>query len=263
MKFFELKMYLIKGWLLLLLCLPLTGIAQEQVDTAIDTIAVDSTSSAAVQGNSTAQHGEEQDITVYEMRKIPGAMVKELQEDKRLQYRDKEEKKPVDNTWAARFILGLIQFIFTIRYVLMALLLLGLGFMLYIFMKNNGMSIFRKPQLIGGLEEIQEEELHSAEEYEGKINAAIKSGDIRQAIRWWYLYTLFQLASRQLIIAGREKTNNDYLRSMRESPYYKKFATLTLDYEYIWYGGFEVSEENFRDINQQFRDFNNTLGKAS
>jgi hypothetical protein len=258
MKFFELKMYLIKGWLLLLFCLPLTVIAQERVDT----VTVDDSSSAAVQENSAAQPDDEKEMTGYEMRRVPVSVLKELKDDERLQYHDKEEEKPVDSRWGAQVILAVMRFIYAIRFVLMALLLIGLGILLFTFMKNNGMSIFRKPQLIGGLEEIQEEELHSAEEYEGKINAAIKAGDIRQAIRWWYLYTLFQLARKQLIVAGREKTNNDYLRSMRESPYYKKFATLTLDYEYIWYGGFEVSGENFKDINQQFRDFNNTLGKA-
>ena len=209
----------------------------------------------------TASEEYEEETAYYEMRHISDSLVKALKENKKLQYYDIKPAEPKRIPWLERFLQAMFNSISVIRFVIMFLLLAGLGFLLYRYMRVNG--IFQKPKLIDGLKEIQEEELHSGEEYEGKIKAAIAAGDTRQAIRWWYLYTLFQLAGRQMIVPGREKTNNDYLRSMRSSPYYKKFATLTLDYEYIWYGGFEVSEDNFRNINQEFRDFNNAIGKAS
>lgn len=205
----------------------------------------------------------QEDLPVFELRTIPDSLVKELKDNKKLQYKDIVEPPPKRYPWLERFFRFLFSSISAIRFVIMLLLLAGLGFLVYLFMKNNGMSFFRKPQLIEGLTEVAEEDLHSAAEYEEKIRAAVAAGETRQAIRWWYLYTLFQLAGRELIVPGREKTNNDYLRSMRSSPLYKKFATLTLDYEYIWYGGFEVSPENFSTIHQEFRDFNNAIGKAS
>ena len=200
---------------------------------------------------------------VYERRKIPDSLVNELKADKKLQYHDIKKEKPRDMRWLDRFMDKLIASLGLLRIIIMVLLLAGLGLLLYWFMKSNGISFFRKPPVVKGLEEIQEEALQSAQEYEEKIKAAVAANDRRQAIRWWYLFTLFQLAGREMIVAGREKTNNDYLRNMRGSPYYKIFATLTLDYEYIWYGGFEVSEENFRNIDQEFRNFNNAIGKAS
>ena len=209
----------------------------------------------------TAAEEYEDETVYYERRHVSDSLVKVLKENKKLQYYDVKPEQPKHMPWLEKFLAAMFNSISAIRFVIMFLLIAGLGFLLYRYMKVNG--IFKKPKLIDGLTEIQEEELQSREEYEEKIKAAIAAGDTRQAIRWWYLYTLFQLAGRQMIVAGREKTNNDYLRSMRSSPYYKKFAALTLDYEYIWYGGFEVSESNFRDINQEFRDFNNAIGNAS
>jgi len=259
------RYFWLKSCLLLLLCFPVKGMAQE--------ISVDTTEQSAIVADSTLQFDQvaadsataaeeyEDETVYYERRHVSDSLVKALKENKKLQYYDVKPEKPKHLPWLEKFLAAIFNSISAIRFVIMFLLLAGLGYLLYRYMKVNG--IFKKPALIDGLTEIQEEELHSREEYEEKIKAAMAAGDNRLAVRWWYLYTLFQLAGRQMIVAGREKTNNDYLRSMRSSPYYKKFAALTLDYEYIWYGGFEVSEGSFRDINQEFRDFNNAIGNAS
>lgn len=235
------------------------AVLEDTATTEQAALPVESTPQAAA--TDTASEEYEEETAYYEKRYVSDSLVKALKENKKLQYHDIKPEPPKHIPWLEKFLQAMFNSISAIRFVIMFLLLAGLGFLLYRYMKVNG--IFKKPALIDGLTEIQEEELHSGEEYEEKIKTAIAAGDTRQAIRWWYLYTLFQLAGRQMIVAGREKTNNDYLRSMRSSPYYKKFATLTLDYEYIWYGGFEVSEDNFRNINQEFRDFNNAIGKAS
>nr|WP_295866534.1 hypothetical protein [uncultured Chitinophaga sp.] len=211
------------------------------------------------------EYGNEIELPPFDKRAVDAGVVEKLKADKNMQYRDKpiEKANSKSNERFAAFMAMVLYVLWKFSWVILVLLLAGLGYLLYRFMKTNGLSVFRKPKLIDGLEEIQEEDLQSAGEYEQKIRVAIAAGEIRQAVRWWYLYTLFQLASRQLITPGREKTNNDYLRSMRNTPYYKTFSTLTLDYEYIWYGGFDISEDNFRTMDQQFRDFNHQLGKAS
>lgn len=263
--------------LLLLLCGSLQSMAQyeqtasskEEYDSLLqariteDSIATVNSAAEAEAAAAESNENYEEEAPPFVLRTVPDSLVKALKENKKLQYKDIPPEPPKDNTWIQRFLIALFSAISTIRIIIMLLLLAGLGFLVYWFMKSNGIGFFRKPRLIEGLTEVHEEELHSPQEYEEKIKAAIAAGEMRQAIRWWYLYTLFQLAGRELIVPGKEKTNNDYLRSMRSTPYYKKFATLTLDYEYIWYGGFDVSEENFRNINQEFRDFNNTIGKVS
>jgi hypothetical protein len=263
------KNFWLKSCLLLLLYLPLKSIAQydtvvryDQVDSV--PVAEDTDPYAVTVPQVDADTADyEEEAAYYEMRHVSDSLVKELKANEKLQYYDVKKETPKSSGWLEQLMLALFKSIAAIRIIIMILLLAGLGYLLYRFMKANGMSVFRKPKLIDGLDAIQEEELHSGAAYQEKIKEAIAAGDMRQAIRWWYLYTLFQLAAHQMIVAGREKTNNDYLRNMRSSPYYKKFAALTLDYEYIWYGGFEVSEDNFRNMNQEFRDFNNAIGKAS
>ncbi|NML41450.1 DUF4129 domain-containing protein [Chitinophaga sp. G-6-1-13] len=282
------RVYRKYGWLLLL-CLssvPLTGISQSVPPpppepppaitvSAEDTSALTSPVETATEEESTQEqaapildeYGEEVELPPFDKRAVHENTMRGLKADDDMQYRDKPSEDTQTTSkfgeGVARFFAMIFYALWQFSWVILILLLAGLGYLLYRFMKNNDLSIFRKPKLVDGLEEIQEENLQSAAEYEEKIRAAIAAGEIRQAIRWWYLYTLFQLANRQLITPGREKTNNDYLRSMRNTPYYKTFSTLTLDYEYIWYGGFEISADNFRTMDQQFRDFNNQLGKAS
>ncbi|HVI47427.1 MAG TPA: hypothetical protein VM802_21315 [Chitinophaga sp.] len=245
MKIIALRKYWIRTLLLLLLYSPVTGIAQDQ--------------------DSTIQAETAEYAPLYDRRKVPDEVVQRLKADKKLQYHDKDVKEvePPRLTFLMKIFEVLISLRHVIKIVVIVLLIGGLGWLLHTFMRNNGISIFRKPKLIDGVEELQDESLQSSKEYEEKIKAAVKDGDIRQAVRWWYLYTLFQLANRQLIAPSREKTNNDYVRGIRNTPYYKTFSTLTMNYEYIWYGGFNVSEENYREIDRQFRDFNNILGKDS
>lgn len=272
------------GQRLLLLCLlsaPLTAISQEAPPVSAITppqAVTDSVSVMPAEDEDAVieappaqaaplvdEYGEEIQLPPFDKRAVASGTMETLKADKNMHYRDKpvEATNTKSSERFTQFMAMLLFALWKFSWVILTLLLAGLGYLLYRFMKNNGLSIFRKPKLIDGLEEIQEEDLQSAGEYEEKIRAAIAAGEIRQAVRWWYLYTLFQLANRQLITPGREKTNNDYLRSMRNTPYYKTFSTLTLDYEYIWYGGFDISEDNFRAMDQQFRDFNHQLGKAS
>ncbi|WP_143307768.1 DUF4129 domain-containing protein [Chitinophaga vietnamensis] len=281
-------------WLLLMLCLPAAIFAQNreqqqvadsaeaaankeiqqyidsanlhprqfQVDEAQDTVPADT--DAVAGNNPNYQSGSV--LPAYNNRPVSDIVLRELKDDPRLQYHPEEKKDTTPGFWTMLFA-GIFRFIaqniFFFRWIIILLIIGLIAYLLYVFLKRNGLSIFRKPVLIDGVEVVQEEELHHPAEYEEKIREAVQSGNIRQATRWWYLYTLFLLAGRELIKPGKEKTNNDYLRSMRNTSYYKAFAMLTMDYEYIWYGGFEVGEDDYRLIDQQFRDFVNQIGKAA
>lgn len=255
------KHLLIKSCLLFLLCLPLQGKAQ--YDSTVNAASAEVIDSAYTAGMNNAIPEENADeLLVYQRRQVSTSSVNELKADEWLQYHDPQATPPKAAPWFIQLLETLFRIISAGRYIIMGLLLLGLAYLIFRFMQSNGLSIFRKPATKGGLPDVADESLQDAAEYEGKIKAAIAAGDTRQAIRWWYLYTLFQLSEKQLLVLLRDKTNNDYLREMRGSTHYKKFAALTLDYEYIWYGGFNISEANFRSMNQEFRDFNNAIGKS-
>ncbi|NLR60839.1 DUF4129 domain-containing protein [Chitinophaga polysaccharea] len=255
------KHFLIKSCLLFVLCLPLQGKAQ--YDSTVNSVRAEmpDTVDPSIMSDTAAEQNADE-LPVYQRRRVAASSVNELKADEWLQYHDSQAAPPKEAPWFIRILEALFHVISAGRYIIMGLLLLGLAYVIFRFMQSNGLSIFRKPAPKGGLPDVADESLQDAAEYEGKIKAAIAVGDTRQAIRWWYLYTLFQLSEKQLLVLLRDKTNNDYLREMRNSTHYKKFAALTLDYEYVWYGGFNVSEANFRSMNQEFRDFNNAIGKS-
>lgn len=245
----------------LLICCSSLQIRGKEQAAIEERVAADST--AMVESIRSQEETDDNNVPYYEPRKVPDEVVKTLKEDKKLHYFDPQKTEPPRLNWLEQLLLALSQASRAVYVIVLTLIVAVLGILLYWFLKNNGLTFRRRNQLVAVMPDIQqEEELTSAQEYEAHISKAISAGDLRQAIRWWYLYTLFQLAGRQLITTGKEKTNTDYLRSLRETPYYKQFSMLTLGYEYVWYGGFEVSEPDFNKINQEFRSFNNEINKA-
>lgn len=185
---------------------------------------------------------------------------KRFRADKDLKYYDIRQA-PRDN-WFFRFLGWIAGYIMAIKWVIAALLLAGIGWLAFRFIRQNGLRIFRKTADANN-DNKPEEQLQNTSAYETKIREAAEAGDYRQAIRWWYLYILFRLSAQQLITYGSDKTNREYLRALQPTPFYKPFATLTLDYEYIWYGGFEVDEAQYRAIDTQFGNFVHQIGQAS
>ncbi|MBV7533610.1 hypothetical protein [Chitinophaga sp. sic0106] len=199
----------------------------------------------------------------YYRRDVSSEKLKELRKDERLHYTDDKDKESV--SWWTLIIgatlLYITAHILIFRWVIIGIVLLVLGYLIYRYMRKNGLSFFRKPALVGIVVTPEETEVHNAAEYQQKINAAEAAGNIREAIRWWYLYTLFMLAENGMIKTAKDKTNKDYLRTLRNTPLYKPFSVLTMDYEYSWYGGFNIAATDFERIQQQFHDFKQQISK--
>ncbi|MFL5728800.1 MAG: DUF4129 domain-containing protein [Cytophagaceae bacterium] len=87
------------------------------------------------------------------------------------------------------------------------------------------------------------------------IQEAIASKKYRLAIRLSYLLLLKELAVKNLISWSPEKTNYDYLRELQAGKLRDEFAHNTLMYEYVWYGDFEIDQDNFTNVSAAFRDF--------
>jgi len=102
-----------------------------------------------------------------------------------------------------------------------------------------------------------------ARDYKRLINAAIQNKDYRLATRYLYLQSLYRLIALGAVSFATDKTNNQYLAEIATKPYRQAFATLTLQYEYAWYGGFAISENSFAVIQQSFTNFNNQLSTSN
>ena len=95
-------------------------------------------------------------------------------------------------------------------------------------------------------------------EPETLLKNAIRNGNYRLAIRYLYLQTLERLSERKYIEINTNKTNYEYVNEVRKHGFGNEFASLTLKYEYVWYGEYPVDEKLFEQIQSGFIQFNKT-----
>ncbi len=84
---------------------------------------------------------------------------------------------------------------------------------------------------------------------------AAARGEYRLAIRYQYAYILQLLNEKNHIVFLPQKTNDQYLKEVRAKPLAPDFATLTLQYEYVWYGEFNLNKEQYESIAGGYRNF--------
>lgn len=115
---------------------------------------------------------------------------------------------------------------------------------------------FKKASPLSSDENMMEQDIKLAD-FDTLISNSVKAGEYRKAVRMLYLEALKVLTLNQWIVWKPNKTNQDYLNELQLSPFKRAFADLTLQFEYIWYGDFQVNEAIYVDIRNQFLAFSN------
>ncbi|WP_121354702.1 DUF4129 domain-containing protein [Flavisolibacter nicotianae] len=95
--------------------------------------------------------------------------------------------------------------------------------------------------------------------YATEIANAENSANFRLAVRLRYLQTLNELAEKSRIEYQHGRTNSDYVRQLQSSPLYRDFFRLTRNFEYTWYGQFDLSEAAYEMMRNDFSSFQNRL----
>lgn len=128
------------------------------------------------------------------------------------------------------------------------------GFIIYYLVSNKGM--FKKQKTLATDETVEEEtEDIFAISYQKEIDKAAAAGNYRYAIRLQFLRLLKNMAEKNIIQYKQDRTNLDYLMQLSSSPHYNDFFRLTRNYEYSWYGHFEVDAEKYRLVSNDFNNF--------
>ena len=99
----------------------------------------------------------------------------------------------------------------------------------------------------------------NANDLDSLLRNAIKNGNYRLAVRYLYLQSLELLAERKFIEINSNKTNYEYVNELRKHRFANDFASLTLQYEYVWYGEYPVGISLFEQIQDGFTRFNKTI----
>ncbi|MES2432107.1 MAG: hypothetical protein V4556_14320 [Bacteroidota bacterium] len=105
----------------------------------------------------------------------------------------------------------------------------------------------------------EEEELSMNTDYDKLINQSVNDKDYRLAVRYHYLKALQKLASTNLIMYAADKTNYQYVRELSGKAYHNDFANITLHYEYVWYGEFDIDELTYLKLEDSFKQFQSKL----
>jgi hypothetical protein len=129
------------------------------------------------------------------------------------------------------------------------------------YLASSNILIFRKKAktILSGEEEEETTDDIFALNYEKEIVKAEQAGNFRLAVRLHYLQTLKQLAERALIDYRFGRTNSDYVLQLNQSTYYRDFFRLTRNFEYTWYGQFDLSAEAYKIMQGDFLNFKNGL----
>ncbi|MCG8476429.1 MAG: DUF4129 domain-containing protein [Cytophagales bacterium] len=97
-----------------------------------------------------------------------------------------------------------------------------------------------------------EEEVSDRVDFGKLLEEALSGRQWADALRYAYLELLNRLASQDLIIWKAEKTNAEYARELSSAAFIQDFRALTSLYERVWYGHFDLTEDEFRRGYQKY-----------
>lgn len=136
----------------------------------------------------------------------------------------------------------------------------GFATFIQVYLANSETALFRRRnKIISETESETESEDIFSINYPREIENAIRNADYRLATRLMFLRLLKQLSEKNVIQYRQDKTNLDYLMQLSPTKYYKDFFRITRNYEYGWYGLFEINADTFTVIKNDFENFSNKI----
>lgn len=194
-----------------------------------------------------------------QLRQVPVSTVKKMKEDKDYWYADAEIKRKKveqkDNSYVPVIRRKWFQ------NLLWAIIITGfVGFVIW-WLAGQNVGLFRKK--VARIDSLQQDEIDTEDifnlNYQGEIDKATRQGNYRLAIRLMFLRLLKNLSEKNIIQFSQGKTNFDYLVQLQPTKYYKDFFRITRNYEYSWYGKFEVGEQAYYSIVNDFKNLERQL----
>ena len=137
----------------------------------------------------------------------------------------------------------------------------GFVAVLIIYLSNNNASLFRSSKKIMGDQADTDPETDDIFNinYEKEINKAVNAGNYRLAVRLHFLQLLRNLSSKNIIQYAQDRTNFDYILQVQQASWYPLFFRLTRNYEYAWYGHFDIDQYKFDAIRKDFTELQKQL----
>jgi hypothetical protein len=199
----------------------------------------------------------EQDPFNYQVRKVSSEALDSLKKQDAFWYADSSfgTKKKAKQKESTDFRHQRSHWLST--KTLVFILLIAVAFIVFFLVRTNVIAAKRSIKVQG--EEKEELENIFGINYQKELDKALKDKNYRLAVRLMFLRQLKILSDKNIIQYKQERTNLDYLTQIHSSKYYKDFFRLTRNYEYVWYGKFELKPETFNVIKSEFENFDRNL----
>ncbi|MEJ2617252.1 MAG: hypothetical protein P8Z35_20040 [Ignavibacteriaceae bacterium] len=204
------------------------------------------------------------DSSNIEVRKPSESSIEKFKSDKEFIYDEEQSQNWWDAFWiwvgsklsklmgskAFGFVQAYLGYIIILAAVIIVILVLNKS-------KLRGLFYFNKESKISGFKETKED--INEIDFDNLITEAISKSDYRIAVRLYYLKTLKLLSDRKLIDWKINKTNQNYVKEIKEEELKKPFEKLTYIFDWIWYGEMPVAESVFEETKNNFKDFQSSL----
>ncbi len=203
----------------------------------------------------------EGDSLSVQQRKLSDSLVKKMQADKDFWYANasfEKVKKKEQNSAGSYYVpLGQRAWFQTLVWLV---IIGGFAAFLMIYLTGSNVGLFRKKNVVTKDDEVEgiTEDIFAIN-YQKEIDKAAMQGNYRLAVRLMYLRLLKNMSEKNIIQYKQDKTNFDYLLQLHPAKHYNSFFRITRNYEYSWYGKFDVSEDAYRVISSEFDQFDREL----
>ena len=214
------------------------------------------------------------DSSAIEPRYFDQSHIAEYKKDKDFDYTRNEQEHPwikAIKRWFYKILIKIFNWIFGhkngvkylaimlkyLPYIFLAVLsFFIIKFLLQVDLKEILTGIPDEPVVNYGTDE----EIIRKQDIDKLIREALEKGDLRLAVRYYYLKLLKLLEQKQFINWEAQKTNWEYLKEIKDENVKSGFKRFTNWYDYIWYGNYPVGEHEFDIISKEFSSFFNKLG---
>jgi len=185
-------------------------------------------------------------------------------QDKAFNYKDDVEKIAPPTTFEPNIFQKILMAIVNFfsggfgTVLIWLLLITVIGYVVYrLFFSGDNFLFGKNRKLMAADADVDsdEEDLASTN-WEMLLQNATSQNDLRLAVRYSYKWLLQLLQQRGLISYRTDKTNFDYYNELSETQFRQAFRQLSRQYEYSWYGHFEVSApkyDEYMDLFNQVR----------
>lgn len=188
-------------------------------------------------------------------RQVPDSVIQRLQRSKDFAYANDPEYWRWNRGEAQKSKPGPLSGL--LRIVFYVMLTAAFIYALYLIIVSNKLHLFYSSSKVKKGDTGPGEE--AEENIDQKISEAIAAGQYRVAIRYMYIKTLRLLDEKGWIKFSARHTNIDYVNALDKRPGGELFRFITKNYEYVWYGEFELKSRHFDYLHKKFEEFHKRL----